>query len=87
MKGIRFRLIIMNLLQFAIWGAYLTCMGNYLGRVGMGNEIAWFYAIQGIVSIFMPTLMGIVADRYIQPQRLLGCVTYCQVHLCSVAGG
>lgn len=72
MKGIRFRLIVMNFLQFAIWGAYLTCMGNYLGRVGMGDEIAWFYAIQGIVSIFMPTLMGIVADRYIQPQRLLG---------------
>lgn len=62
----------MNFLQFAIWGAYLTSMGNYLGRVEMGTEIAWFYAIQGIVSIFMPTLMGIVADKYIQPQRLLG---------------
>jgi len=47
-------------------------MGNYLGKAGMGAEIAWFYAIQGIVSIFMPTLMGIVADKYIQPQRLLG---------------
>jgi len=47
-------------------------MGNYLGRAGMGAEISWFYAIQGIVSIFMPTLMGIVADKYIQPQRLLG---------------
>ncbi|MCI7729363.1 MAG: MFS transporter [Bacteroidales bacterium] len=66
------KLIIMNFLQFAIWGAYLTSMGQYLGRVEMGNEIAWFYAIQGIVSIFMPTVMGIVADKYIQPQRLLG---------------
>ena len=47
-------------------------MGNYLGHAGMGSVIAWFYAIQGIVSIFMPTLMGIVADKYIQPQRLLG---------------
>lgn len=62
----------MNFLEFAVWGAYLTCMGNYLGKAGMGAEIAWFYAIQGIVSIFMPTLMGIVADKYIQPQRLLG---------------
>ena len=62
----------MNFLEFAVWGAYLTCMGNYLGKAGMGAEIAWFYAIQGIVSIFMPTLMGIIADRYIQPQRLLG---------------
>jgi hypothetical protein len=62
----------MNFLEFAVWGAYLTCMGNYLGTAGLGNQIAWFYAIQGIVSIFMPTLMGIVADKYIQPQRLLG---------------
>jgi nucleoside transporter len=47
-------------------------MGNYLGKAGLGESIAWFYAIQGIVSIFMPTLMGIVADKWIQPQRLLG---------------
>ncbi len=52
----------MNFLEFAVWGAYLTCMGNYLGKAGMGEEIAWFYAIQGIVSIFMPTLMGIIAE-------------------------
>ena len=68
----KLRLTIMNFLEFAVWGAYLTCMGNYLGRAGMGAEISWFYAIQGIVSIFMPTLMGIVGDKYIQPQRLLG---------------
>jgi nucleoside transporter len=47
-------------------------MGNYLGIAGLGDRISWFYAIQGFVSIFMPTLMGIVADKYIQPQRLLG---------------
>ena len=68
----KFRLAVMNFLEFAVWGAYLTCMGNYLGKAGLGENIAWFYAIQGIVSIFMPTLMGIVADKYIQPQRLLG---------------
>ena len=62
----------MNFLEFAVWGAYLTCMGNYLGVAGLGNEIPWFYAIQGIVSIFMPTLIGIVGDKYIQPQKLLG---------------
>ena len=72
MDRIKTRLAIMNFLEFAVWGAYLTCMGNYLGRAGMGAEISWFYAIQGIVSIFMPTIMGIVADKYIQPQRLLG---------------
>ena len=72
MNSIKNRLSVMNFLEFAVWGAYLTCMSNYLGRAGMGAEIAWFYAIQGIVSIFMPTLMGIVADRFVQPQRLLG---------------
>ena len=72
MKNLKLRLIVMNFLQFAVWGAYLTCMGNYLGRAGMGANIAWFYALQGIVSIFMPTIMGIVADKWIQPQRLLG---------------
>lgn len=70
--NMKVRLAVMNFLEFAVWGAYLTCMGNYLGTAGLGNQIAWFYAIQGIVSIFMPTLMGIVADKYIQPQRLLG---------------
>lgn len=76
MKNVKLRLIVMNFLQFAVWGAYLTSVGNYLGSAGMGHLIAWFYAIQGIVSIFMPTLMGIVADRWIQPQRLLG---ICQI--------
>lgn len=70
--NVKVRLAIMNFLEFAVWGAYLTSMGQYLGRAGMGEEVSWFYAIQGIVSIFMPTLMGIVADKYIQPQRLLG---------------
>ena len=70
--NLKFRLALMNFLEFAVWGAYLTCMGNYLGVAGLGDKISWFYAIQGIVSIFMPTLMGIVADKYIQPQRLLG---------------
>ena len=72
LMNMKLRLAVMNFLEFAVWGAYLTCMGNYLGKAGLGEQIAWFYAIQGIVSIFMPTLMGIVADKYIQPQRLLG---------------
>ena len=71
-SSLKIRLTVMNFLEFAVWGAYLTSMGNYLGRAGMGDEISWFYAIQGIVSIFMPTLMGIVADRFVQPQRMLG---------------
>lgn len=72
MKNIKARLAVMNFLQFAVWGAYLTCVGNYLGAAGMGDLIPWFYSIQGIVSIFMPAIMGIIADKYMQPQRLLG---------------
>lgn len=70
--SIKLRLIIMNFLQFAVWGAYLTSMGNYLGSVGLGPKIGLFYAMQGIVSIFMPAVMGIVADRWVPVQRLLG---------------
>ena len=62
----------MNFLEFAVWGAYLTCMSNYLGSAGLGDLIPWFYSIQGLVSLFMPTLIGILADRLIQPQRMLG---------------
>ena len=69
---IKLRLTVMNFLQFAIWGAYLTSMGRYLGYAGFAEGIGNFYAVQGIVSLFMPALMGIVADRWIPAQRLLG---------------
>ena len=62
----------MNFLQFAVWGAYLTSMGNYLANVGLGANIGIFYAMQGIVSLFMPAVMGIIADRWVPAQRLLG---------------
>ena len=64
----------MNIIQWAVWGSYLTSMGSYLAGVGLASRIGIFYAMQGIVSIFMPTLMGIVADKYIPAQKLLG---YC----------
>ena len=71
-KSIKLRLIIMNIIQWAVWGAYLTSMGSYLASVGLATRIGIFYSMQGIVSIFMPTLMGIVADRFIPAQKLLG---------------
>lgn len=71
-KSIRARLIVMNVLQWAAWGAYLTSLGTYLASVGLGAKIGIFYAMQGIVSIFMPTLMGIVADKFVPAQKLLG---------------
>lgn len=65
------RLIILNFLEFAIWGAYLTSLGRYLGQIGLGPQIKWFFAMQGIVSIFMPALTGILADKHIQAQKVL----------------
>lgn len=69
-SNITFRLILLNFLEFAVWGAYLTSLGRYLGNIGMGPNIKWFYAMQGIVSIFMPALLGILADKYMQAQKV-----------------
>ena len=41
-KSIRTRLIVMNVLQWAAWGAYLTSMGSYLASVGLGAKIGIF---------------------------------------------
>lgn len=71
-KAVRIRLILMNFLQWAVWGAYLTSMGNYLASIGLAEKIGLFYSMQGIVSIFMPAIIGIIADRYVPAQRLLG---------------
>ena len=70
-KPVTLKLVLMNFLEFAVWGAYLTSLGRYLGNIGLGAQIKWFFAMQGIVSIFMPTLMGIVADKKIQAQKVL----------------
>ena len=75
-KSLQFRLIVMNFLEFAVWGSYLICMGRYLAEHGMGTHIGIFYSIQGIVSIFMPALMGIVADRWIPAQK---CLSLCHL--------
>lgn len=70
--AIKLRLTVMNFLQYAVWGSYLTSMGSYLVEVGLASKIGLFYAMQGIVSLFMPALIGIIADRWMQAQRLLG---------------
>lgn len=70
--NLKVRLAVMNFLEFAVWGAYLTSMGRYLGNIGMSTEIGYFYSLQGVVSIFMPAIMGIIADRWVQAQKLFG---------------
>ena len=86
MKSIKFRLIVMNFLIFAVWGAYLCSLGIYLGSIGMGANIGKFFAIQGIVSLFMPALMGIVADRWIPAQKLLGICHFLAAVFMALAG-
>ena len=84
MKNIKLRLIVMNFLEFAVWGAYLTSMGRYLGAHGFGANIGWFYSVQGIVSLFMPALMGIVADRWIPAQKVLSiCHGMAGIFMCA----
>ena len=70
--NVKFRLTAMNFLQYAVWGSYLTSMGTYLAGIGLGTQIGIFYAVQGIVSLFMPALVGIVADKWIEAQKVLG---------------
>ena len=67
----KLRLTGMSFLQFAVWGAYLISMGTWLFSSGMGDKIGYFYAMQGVVALFMPALMGIVADRWVPAQKLL----------------
>lgn len=69
----------MLFLEYAIWGAYLTSMGSFLVSAGLAAKIGLFYAIQGIVSIFMPALVGIVADKFIPGEKTLA--------LCQGIGG
>ena len=68
---ITLRLTALSFLEFAVWGAYLTSMGIYLFKVGLGDKIGWFFAMQGIASIFMPAIIGIIADRWIAAQKML----------------
>ena len=69
--ALKFRLIVMNFLEFAVWGSYLTSMGSFLANAGFGEKIWLFYASQGFVSVFMPALMGIIADKWIPAQKVL----------------
>lgn len=69
----------MNFLEFGVWGAYLISLGNYLARIGLATQIGWFYTVQGIVSLFMPAIIGILADRWIQAQKMLS--------LCHILAG
>lgn len=68
---LKVRLSVMNLYEFAVWGSYLVSLGIFLNKNGLGSDIPWFYTVQGLVSLFMPGLIGIAADRWIPAQKML----------------
>ncbi len=71
MQSLKIRLSALSFIEFAVWGAYLTSLGNFLAGHGLASQIGWFYAIQGIVSLFMPSIIGIIADRWMPAQKML----------------
>ena len=72
--SIKFRLTVMNFMQFFVWGAWLISLGAYMiVTLGFsGGQVGSIYATMGVASLFMPGLMGIVADRWLNAERLYG---------------
>lgn len=72
--GLKFRLIIMNFLQFFVWGAWLITIGVFWFNTKQwdGANFGAVFTTLGIASLFMPTLMGIVADRWMNAEKLYG---------------
>ncbi len=77
---IRYRLIVMNFLQFFVWGSWLISLGGYMiiTLKFTGAQVGSIYGTMGVASLFMPALMGIVADRWVNAERVLG--------LCHIVG-
>jgi len=69
---IKLRLTLVQFLQFFIWGCWLISFGGYMHSRGMGDKIGTLFATAGIASFIMPTIVGIIADRWLNSERLLG---------------
>ncbi len=74
MTGLKLRLTVMNFMQLFVWGAWLISLGAYMiVTLGFtGGQVGSVYATMGVASLFMPGLMGIVADRWLNAERLYG---------------
>ena len=72
--SLKLRLIIMNFLQFFIWGSWLITIGGYWfqNKGWTGTEFGAIFSTMGIASLFMPALAGIIADRSVNAEKLLG---------------
>ena len=64
----------MNFFQFFVWGAWLITVANYwFGTKGWdGAQFGAIFSTMGIASLFMPTICGIIADRWINAEKLFG---------------
>ncbi len=71
---IKSRLIIMSFFQFFVWGAWLITIANYWFETKQWDAVKFgaIFSTLGLSSLFMPTLMGIIADRWINAEKLYG---------------
>jgi NHS family xanthosine MFS transporter len=72
--GIKNRLIIMSFLQFFVWGAWLITIANYWfgTKQWTGDLFGWVFTTLGLSSLVMPALAGIIADKWINAEKLYG---------------
>lgn len=72
--NVKLKLTLMSFLQFFVWGAWLITVGVYWfqNKQWSGAEFGAIFSTMGIASLFMPTLTGIIADRWINAEKLYG---------------
>jgi NHS family xanthosine MFS transporter len=72
--NVKNRLTIMSFLQFFVWGAWLITVGNYwfATKQWSGAEFGAIFSTLGLSSILMPALTGIIADKWINAEKLYG---------------
>jgi nucleoside transporter len=70
--GLRIQLSVMMFLQFAIWGAWFTVLGNRLGALGLSSgAIGSIYGTMALGAVFSPMFIGQIADRYFASEKLM----------------
>ena len=84
--GLKNRLIIMNFLQFFIWGSWLLTIGAYWfqNKNWSGTEFGAIFSTMGLASLFMPAIAGIIADRWVNAERLYGIFHICGAVMLSL---
>lgn len=72
---IRFQLSVMMFLQFFIWGAWYVTLGTYLMQHGFSAvQTSSAYSTVAWGALVAPLFVGMVADRFFQAQKVLGCL-------------